>query len=177
MLAASTKEHELLEVIENKLRVLREVYRDRKADFNAETVAFLKGVAALEEVLREFIESLKDKAWVRTRDDAEELATRFHSLAERLSPHLVAKRAEKEVRELVEKSKSLPFAAVAAGDAEYRRQVSRLEQKAGICHKCKSKMVLRESQHGLFWGCSTFPKCFARRWLTKAENAVLTSNR
>lgn len=176
-LGASADEHELLGMIKQKLRDLRAAYRNQKEDFSAEVVAFLKDVAALEGVLREFIDALDDMAWVRTRDDAQELATRFQELSERLRPHLVTKRAEKEVRELVERSKSLPFAAVAEADADYRRRLARLEQHAPVCHRCKNKMVLRESQHGLFWGCSSFPQCFARSWLTKAENAVLRDDR
>ena len=177
VLATNAREDELLEVIESKLRALRAAYREREHEFTSDIVIFLKGVAALEGTLREFLEILEERNWVRTRDDAEDLATRFQDLAERLKPHLVAKRAEKEVRELVERSKTLPFAAIVSANADFRHRVARLEQKPRICHKCQSKMALRESQHGLFWGCTSFPKCFAHGWLSKSDIEVLNHDR
>lgn len=29
----------------------------------------------------------------------------------------------------------------------------------GICPRCGGKLVLRNGQHGQFWGCSNYPKC------------------
>lgn len=176
-MATNANEGEVLEIVEAKLGALRRAYRERRSEFSAEVIAFLKGVAALEGTLREFLETLDEKASVRTRDDAVDLSTRFQDFADRLRPHLVAKRAEKEARELVEKSKSLPFAAVVSAEADFRRRVAKLEQNPRVCHRCKNKMTLRESQHGLFWGCSAFPACFGRSWLNKTEMRALNSDR
>lgn len=172
-LETNANERQLLEFIGERLSSLRAMYRNSRDEFTDEVVAFLKSLASVQDCLREFVEAMEDKDWVRTRDDAHEIAARFGELAERLNPHLVAKKAEKEFREVVARAQSLPFAAVVAGEAEFRHQCSQLERATQPCQKCGSKMVLRESQHGYFWGCSTFPKCFSRRWLSAEESRCL----
>lgn len=177
ILASCPNEHEVLQALEEKLQNLRGLYRSHRSEFTAEIIGFLKALAPVEQALREFIDGLQDKGWVHTRDDAEDLASRFHDVADRLSNHFVRKRVEKEIRELVEKAKSLPLASAVEADAERRRRVARLEEEAPNCRRCNCKMVLRESQHGYFWGCSTFPECFAKRWLSKKEAALLSNDR
>lgn len=177
ILASSPNEHDVLQALEKKLQLLRGLYRAHRSEFTAEIIGFLKGLAPVEQALREFIDGLQDKEWVRTRDDAEDLASRFHDIADSLGNHFVRKRVEKEIRELVEKAKSLPLVSAIEADAEQRQRIARLEEKAPNCQKCNCKMVLRESQHGYFWGCSTFPKCFGKRWLSKNEAALLSIDR
>jgi hypothetical protein len=172
-LEANANERQLLEFIGEHLSSLRALYREQRADFTEEAVVFLKSLSSVQDSLRKLVEAVEEKEWVRTRDDAQELAARFGELKERLSPHFVAKRAEKEFRDVVEKGQSLPFAAVVAGEVQFQHQRSQLESAVQPCQKCGSKMVLRESMHGYFWGCSTFPKCFSRRWLSAEESKCL----
>lgn len=168
----NANEHQLLASIEQNLDSLRSRYRTNRNEYSDEAIEFLKSLASVQEALREFIEAIEEKAWVSTRDDAQDLASRFSVLKDKLSPHLVAKRAEKELREVIAQTQSLPFAAVIAGESEFHKRRARLENAAKPC-KCGSRMVLRESQNGYFWGCSTFPTCFARRWLTTEDSEFL----
>lgn len=172
-LDSNTREFELLALIENRLTVLRQRYKTHRNEFSSEGIEFLRSLSPLQEALREFGETIDEKDWVRTRDDAQEIASRFSDLAELLSPYLVSKRAEMEIRDVLAKAKTLPFAAVSAGEAEFKRRFFALESTAKPCLKCGAKMVLRESQYGYFWGCSTFPRCFSRKWLTKEESEQL----
>lgn len=32
-----------------------------------------------------------------------------------------------------------------------------------LCPLCDSKMISRKGQYGMFWGCSTYPKCKGTR--------------
>ena len=173
-LDSKTKESELLTLIENRLSELRQRYKSNRSEFTGEEIEFLKSLSPLQEALREFGEAIEEKEWVRTRDDAQELASRFGELRDRLSPYLVSKRAEKEIRDILASAQALPFAAVSAGQAEFGRRRATLENSAKACVKCGAKMVLRESQHGYFWGCSTFPRCFSRKWLSKDESEQLS---
>ena len=168
-LETNANEVKLLTFIDERLSRLRVCYRQRRDEFTEETVSFLKSLAPIQEALRELAEAVEETDWVRTRDDAQELAARFMELKDRLNPHLVAKRAEKEIRELVERAKSLPFATVVAGEAEFRRRRAQVESAARPCRQCGTKMVLRESQNGYFWGCNAFPRCFGKRWLSNEE--------
>jgi len=171
-LGKNANEHQLLVLIERNLNALRSRYRPHREEFSDEAIVFLKSLSPLQEALREFIEAIEEKDWVRTRDDAQEMAGRFGELRDKLLPHLVAKRAEKELREVIARSHSLPFAAVIAEEAEFGKRRAHLESTAKPC-KCGAKMVLRGSQHGHFWGCSTFPICFARRWLSPEDSKFL----
>ncbi|MHB1215921.1 MAG: topoisomerase DNA-binding C4 zinc finger domain-containing protein [Thiobacillus sp.] len=172
-LATYTDERKLLELIDESLSLLRSRYRQFKAEFTDESIQFLKSLTVVRDVLREFIEAVEDKAWVHSRDDAQELACTFGELGERLTPHFVAKRAAKETRELLATAQSLPFAAVNVGQNDFRRRISQLEAAGKKCQKCGSKLALRESQHGYFWGCSTFPQCFGRQRLSREESQLL----
>jgi hypothetical protein len=172
-LDSSSNERQLLDFIDQHLFPLRVRYREHRDEFTDDVILFLKSLVSVQGTLREFIEATEDEEWVRTRDDAEELATRFGELRDRLSPHFVAKRADKEIREMIAKAQSLPFAAVASGEADFLRRAARLQSKAQPCPKCGSKMVLRESQHGYFWGCNRFPACFGKRWLSAEESECL----
>jgi len=172
-LETNANERQLLDFIDDRLSLLLAIYRERRAEFTDETVVFLRSLTPVQDSLREFIEAVEEKDSIRTRDDAQELAARLAELTERLAPHLVAKRADKEFREVVANAQSLPFAAVVAGEANFRHRHSQLESSAPLCQKCGNKMVLRESPHGYFWGCSTFPKCFSRRWLSAEESECL----
>lgn len=172
-LERNANEHQLLDVIGECLSSLRAMYPHSRAEFTNEVVAFLNSLKSVQGCLCEFVDALEEKEWVRTRDDAQEIAARFGELAECLSPYLVAKRAEKEFREIVARAQALPFAAVVAGEAEFRHQCSQLQIAVQPCQKCGSSMVLRKSKNGYFWGCSTFPKCFSRRYLSAEESKCL----
>lgn len=168
-LETNANEHQLLSVIDESLSSLRASYRTCRSEFSDEAVAFLKSLTPVQESLRQFIEAVEEIDEVRTRDDAQELAARFGELKERLTPHLAAKRAEKEFREMLAKASTLAFAAVATSERAFRHLCFQLESQVQGCQDCGNKMALRESQRGYFWGCSAFPTCFKRRWLSAKE--------
>ena len=176
-LSSSANEHELSELIEQNLSKLRVIYRNNRSQFSEATIIFLSGARAVSEDLREFIDTIQDKDWVRTRDDAQELASRFAELAERLKAHLVSKRCVKEARELSQRTRSLRAASEIEGNAERHRTIAHLELRAPTCPKCKTKMTVRESASGLFWGCRRFPGCFGKLRLSTEDAESLASDR
>ena len=117
-LSSNPDERYLLNLIEQSLESLRSKYRSHRNEYQDSAIEFLKSLSLLQDTLREFIEAVEEKEWVRTRDDAQELAGRFGELRDKLSPHRVAKRAEKELREVISKAQDLPFSAVFAGEAD-----------------------------------------------------------
>lgn len=172
-LDSNTNENQLVELIEQRLSFLRASYREHWEEFKDEDIQFLKSLVPLQEALREFIEAIEDKRKIRTREDARELADCFSEIRERLNPHLVVKRVDKEIREVIAGMQSLPFTAVVTGDAALLRRVGQLQSNAQPCHKCGSKMVLREGPSGYFWGCGSFPRCFSRRGLSTEDSKFL----
>jgi ssDNA-binding Zn-finger/Zn-ribbon topoisomerase 1 len=42
-----------------------------------------------------------------------------------------------------------------------RTRADEIKKLKGACPECKSDMVLRNSKHGKFYGCSKYPKCRA----------------
>ena len=49
------------------------------------------------------------------------------------------------------------------------RRIIELEQHPPQCTKCTNKMVIREGPGEYFWGCSSFPDCWGKRFLTNEE--------
>lgn len=171
-LAQSSEENKLLAFVRQTLDELREKYKSEKSSFSAQEITFLSEVSRTVGItLQDFIDALEEASVIQYQEDAQEVAIRFSEIAERLSPYLVAKRAQKEARELIEKFHELPSRKTGAAETRLKQ----LEHLAPICpiHKEHGKMKLRESQFGVFWGCDTFPLCFGKRSLTKKERFQL----
>ncbi|MGN0594005.1 MAG: topoisomerase DNA-binding C4 zinc finger domain-containing protein, partial [Hominimerdicola sp.] len=41
----------------------------------------------------------------------------------------------------------------------HKKYIKNQKIRNGICPKCGGNLVLRNGRHGLFYGCSNFPKC------------------
>lgn len=167
------RESELIDLIEETLPRLRMMYLNNKEEFSDETITFLQTAGGIPDALRDLMDAVDDKSWVQTYDDAAELIVRLEEIRARLVPFPVAKRAEKEIRELLAQLTSLPSIGTVRREREHTRRVVQLEAKASLCPKCNTKMTLRGSHAGLFWGCGDFPRCFYRQWLTKQESKAL----
>ncbi len=155
------------------LQNLRNEYRRVPTSFSSETIRNLKRLSSLADAIHEFKDVLEDARDVRTRDEAVEVLVRFDALREKLWTPLLAQRLHKETRELVGKSESLPSSSALRRNAERKRLVFELESQAPICYRCSGRMVIRETRASIFWGCSDFPKCFARQWLTKQQQGLI----
>jgi hypothetical protein len=155
------------------LQDLRNEYRRSPISFSSDAIHCLKRISELADAIHEFKEAQEDAWDARTNDEAAEVLGRFDGLREKLWPPLLGLRLDKEIRQLVEKSTSLPSSDSLRRNAERKRLVFDLESQAPMCGRCGERMVLRETRASAFWGCSTFPKCFARQWLTKLQKGSL----
>jgi hypothetical protein len=127
----------------------------------------------LADAIHEFKDAQEDARDVRTRDEAAEVLARFDALRERLWTPFLVQRLQKEIREVVEKAASLPDSDSLRHNAKRKRLLFELESHAPKCYRCNGRMVIRETRASTFWGCSDFPKCFARQWLTKQQAALI----
>ena len=107
--------------------------------------------------------------FISDSDDANEVIGRLYPLVESLDGLAVAGRVRKEIRELLERAREMPTRAASKKSAALSKGIQRLLAQAPTCRKCGSKMVVREGNGSFFWGCSTFPKCWSTRQLTKSE--------
>ncbi len=172
-LSTVARERDLLAAVDQSLLALRHAYARNRAEFSAETVSFLVTVRTLHDTLPQFIDALEEKECIATREDAEDLMVRLDELGADLRPFRVAMRVDKEVRELAAAARNLPPAAAVAATSDQRERVLFLEREAPPCSRCGAPRVIRGRPSGRFWGCSTFPGCWSRRWLSKAENELL----
>jgi hypothetical protein len=104
-----------------------------------------------------------------------DVAWQLESLRARLCTPVLARRLDKELRELAERAASLPEAHTLKHGAVQRRIVAELEGAAPPCTRCGKRVVLRETADGAFWGCSVFPRCFSSRPLKRDEWKSLES--
>lgn len=174
-IAAMADEVKLQDLILSSLQELRARYRQSSDRFSPDLIAELQRAARLAEAIHEFRDAVDDASNARTRDEAMDAASQLESLRARLWPTVLARRLDKELRELAERAASLPEALTLKRGAVQRRIVVELESAAAPCAKCGKRVVLRETADGAFWGCSAFPGCFSSRPLKRDERKSLES--
>jgi Topoisomerase DNA binding C4 zinc finger len=168
-IATMADEIKLQDLIFCSLQELRAQYRRSSDCFSPDLIAELQRAARLAEAIHEFRDAVDDASDARTRDEAMDLASQLESLRTRLWPPVLARRLDKELRELAERAVSLPEAQTLKRGAVRRRIVMELESAAPPCTRCGRRVVLRETADGAFWGCSAFPRCFSSRPLKRDE--------
>jgi hypothetical protein len=168
-IATMADEVKLQDLILWSLRELRAQFRQSSDRFSPDLIAELQRAARLAEAIHEFRDAVDDISDARTRDEAMDVAGQLESLRARLWPPALARRLDKELRELAERAASLPEAHTLKRGAVQRRIVVELEGAAPPCTKCGKRVVLRETADGAFWSCSAFPRCFSSRPLKRNE--------
>lgn len=126
--------------------------------------------------LEEFKILLEDMSDVRTREHANELLWQLEEVAERLGGWEVERRVRKEMRELIERRASLPSEGMVVEANKAHRAYSRLLAIAPSCRKCGRPMLPQPGPSFSFWGCSTFPACWSRRWFGRTEFDILDAD-
>jgi len=164
--------------IDDALPVFKFFYRQDSSRFSEEHIALLRNAGECQNALSEFIEVCEEitSIPIRVREEARELMDRLHELSGGFRDYAIRRRVEKEYRELQERYSSLPSKGIAVIEAERNKRITRLNIEAPSCGKCGEPMLLRTSRSGAaWWGCSTFPKCYGRSWLTKKQRRSLNA--
>ena len=156
---------ELTLVLTHKLDYLRKLYATDKTLFLPDQVNRLRFAASVPDLIAEFMEAMEERSYITHQEDVEELVAQFAKISDALPNCRFAGRAEKEARELVELHTKLP--------TRFQIEAERLRKQEPPCPKCGSKLVLRESMHGLFWGCREFPLCYGKLNLTREQAELL----
>lgn len=148
---------------------LRECWKIQRDNFSEGDIQLLKKISYQLEALQDFIEILEDFPYLTTKDDVDETIGSLYSVVEKVDDLAVNARIQKEIRELIERKSSLPSKIEREGDKNLSDAINRLDSNAPICKKCGSSMVIREGNGAYFWGCSMFPKCWGKQWLSQFE--------
>lgn len=106
------------------------------------------GIKAVQEVIGALNFYKADEAWVVSNSDYTRAAKK---LAKESNVKLVDRSELIERMSVLVKEKKNPI------PAEIKREIPAKENK--ICPDCGNHMVLRNSKRGVFYGCSSFPKC------------------
>ncbi|WP_019156961.1 restriction endonuclease [Robertmurraya massiliosenegalensis] len=106
------------------------------------------GIKAVQEVLGAKLFYKADEAWVVANSDYTKAATK---LAGESDVRLIAR------NELINMLMKLHNSNNQPSPKEIKATVETKDKK--VCSECGSDMVLRNSKHGVFYGCVTFPKC------------------
>ena len=175
LVRGSVSASELTAEVSLRLKQLRELYVADKSAFSAEQVRRLQFAASIPALVADFLELLEESHYITHREDVEELVGRFLIIEEGLTECLFSQRAAKEGRELLERYESLPARWRSQQENVQRERESRIERLAPNCPICATRLVLRESMYGLFWGCRSFPSCFGKKGLD-AEQAMALRN-
>lgn len=168
-----TNESKLLEEGKVLVEELRKSWKTHKAEFKEEDISSRQKIADQLAAVEEFTVEEEDFLYMSSVEDVDESIGRLYPLVEILDGLSVVGRIHKEIRELIERKKSLPTRVTNQNSIELLRVINKLNNNPPDCKKCDSRMVLREGSGYYFWGCSTFPTCWSRWRLKKEEGSQL----
>jgi len=178
LLNDETNEQHLLEHGGTLIESLRTTWKEQKQEFSKDNIKLLQKASSQLNAIAEFIVEQDDFKYIDTVDDADEIIGRLYDLMEITGELAVSGRIQKEISELVERKAELPSRSKKQHDIELRNAIIKLDAKAPNCKRkgCGNKMVIRQADGSYFWGCSSFPKCWGRQWLSKEELELLLSD-
>jgi radical SAM superfamily enzyme with C-terminal helix-hairpin-helix motif len=168
-----TNEHDLQQCLMNILTDAETLYRADRTQFSEKIIVELQGVRDCQQALEEFLEVCEDLADVRSKEEARELKDQLREISSHFEHHAVRGRIEKEYRELSQKRIDLPSEAVAHAETKLKSHIAQLNSSPPDCTVCGSPLVLHLGRRKPFWGCSTFPKCYGKKWLSKDQREFL----
>ncbi|MDP3000637.1 MAG: hypothetical protein Q8N47_24350 [Bryobacterales bacterium] len=170
----NTEEEELLHVITARLTALRQSFLSHRSLFTPSDIEFLKSLPAISDPLRLFIELKEELIDVDTLEDYTAMMGRLVEIKGRLPSCAVRKRVMKEIRELNERLPTIRAQDDAMRQVRVNARIVDLEQNPPHCRR-NHAMVIREGQHGYFWGCSRYPFCGEVAQLTAEKIGRLLS--
>jgi len=169
-------EEELLGAITERLTLLRQSFSSHRSLFTPTHIGFLKGLTAISDQLRSFVELREELAHVETLKDYSDVVGRLVDIKGKLAPFAVCRRVMKEIRALNEKLPTIREQDDVKRQFRIQTRILDLEQSSPRCRR-NHAMVIREGQHGPFWGCSRYPFCVEVVQLTPEQKACLGSSR
>jgi len=123
--------------------------------------------------IRSFSDELDDIEFMEFVEEFEESLGKFYEILEVINGLEIVKVVQKEIRELIVKKDSAITSSTSKHEKTITDGINKLNIHRPTCTKCESKMVIRKGNNVYFWGCSTFPGCFSRRWFTNEESAMV----
>ena len=166
---------DLVEIFQDKLKVV-DLTIINKSPLDNENKNPLTEIYKIYDSLVRLSAYIKDIAKVKSKEYALDMAYEFNQIADELLGYKVSNLARRYKMEMIQLSSKLEPELNVHKDVEKSKVISRLEENKGKCGKpnCEGRWVIRESTHGYFWGCSLFPICFSRKYLTKEEIDLLS---
>ncbi|MEZ9631042.1 HRDC domain-containing protein [Vibrio breoganii] len=121
------------------------------------------------EILEDYLFEKKNLVSLKSQLQLEHAIEHFFECKEFFDSEYLSNHFDTSIRE----ARELMVSSLSVGEEHEQLRVKRIERQALECKKCGSKMTLRDSKVGYFWGCSSFPKCYSKGPLTKEQNLIL----
>ncbi len=166
-------ESEIINIGSELLQSLRLLWKDNQQNFSHEDVKILKGCALAIESLKDFTVEKEDFDFLRTKEDIDDVIEGLHDIIERLHGCAIAGKVSKEIRILISKRNTLPQSKDRDIDERLKSARLTLQSNAPTCKKCGRVMILRKGKGAYFWGCSDFPNCWGKKFLTDNEYELI----
>ena len=138
------------------LNQLRNVYSNHKDQFDLQLITQINELKNDLVLIEEYLELKEDFKYCKTKEAADDVISSMILIYERLTNPIQLKRIKTDFKKIYHESnyEKLPHDKP-LGTRNYRTSLT--------CPKCLSKMILRSSFYGNFWGCSKFPMCWGKR--------------
>lgn len=166
---------ELFVYLENQIALLRKSYKSEQSRFSALHVDKLRGINELAQNIGDYLFYRDELDRANTYEYCKEIETEINDIIKVLNITGFIGKIKTLQRQYREKASEYRSQGGFNGKAELDSKVSSIQQHSPGCRKCGSKMVLRASEWGYFWGCSRFPDCFGKRYLSADDNQKLAT--
>ncbi len=167
-------EQELVQVIQDRLAILRVGFQANKAQFKEADTRFLKGLNSICKHLQDFIELQEECKDLDDLTEYEEIVSRLAHVKAALTGLPVVVRVAKEMRELNERLPGIRDRDRNRRQSRLSARIVDLEQRTERRCEANHVMVIRSGRAGdYFWGCSRYPFCDQSARLTVEERQCL----
>ena len=138
------------------LQQLRDSYQKYKGQFDLKLVERINALKNDLALIEEYQDLKEEFQFCKTKEAADDVISSMILIYERMSNETQIKRVQTDFKKIYHESgyENLPH------DKPIKTAFQSTHPE---CPYCSSKMVLRSSFYGTFWGCSRFPSCWGKR--------------
>jgi len=138
------------------LQQLRDLYTIYTEQFDFKLIQRINELKNDLALIEEYLDLKEEFQFCKTKEAADDVISSMILIYERISNETQIKRVQTDFKKIYHESnyENLPHNK----PIKLSYQSSHPE-----CPYCSSKMVLRNSFYGTFWGCSRFPSCWGKR--------------
>ena len=155
----TTSDDDFVNIVDHEKKILqqlRDLYTKYTEQFDFKLIQRINELKNDLALIEEYLDLKEEFQFCKTKEAADDVISSMILIYERISNETQIKRVQTDFKKIYHESnyENLP----------HNKPIkSSYQSSHPECPYCSSKMVLRNSVYGTFWGCSRFPACWGKR--------------